>query len=212
MGHLIVPQAGVQLFRGEVFLSSLEATGRQNVPLGIVQEFNFDDTVDLKEMRGPRSRQAIAVAQSGGKISGSCKFGSTNAQILALLRGATLTTSTTGQSPNGATVTKASRKGSDAIRPVLIELFDVDNDSGPHALFYNVVFNDLKNPQKLDDYTIWDGSFLCYPDPVTLSLYDIFYPSDQTTAFTLPTQYTPDSGVTTAQQGYNTVKQFSSIS
>lgn len=207
MGHLIIPQSGVQLFRGEVFLSSLDATaGRQNVPLGIVQEFNFDDTVDLKEMRGPKSRQALAVAQSGAKISGSCKFGSTNAQILAVLRGATLSTLQMGTAPNSYTVTKAARKGSDNIRPALVELYDVDNESGPHALFYNVIFNDLKNPQKLDDYTIWDALFLCYPDPVSLSIYDIFYPGDQTTAFTLPAQYTPDAGATTAQSDYASVK------
>ena len=205
MAHLIVPQTGVQVLRGEVFLSSADSTKYQNVPLGLVQEFDVDDTISLKELKGPRSRMPVAVFQSERKVNGSCKFASVNAQAIALLRGATLTTATTGTGGSTKTITKAAAKGSDNILPCGIELFDVDNENGPHYFFYYVVFKDFKAPQKLDDYTIWDCMYEAYPDPVTGNVYDMFFPGDQTTAFTLPTQYTADGGLTTAQTDYGTI-------
>jgi hypothetical protein len=203
---MIIPNTGVELMRGEVFISSLDSTLPQSVPIGLVQDFEMDDTIDLKEAKGPRSRMPIAVAQGGAKISGTCTFMSINAQIQQLLRGAVVTkttsTVTTGTVTSTRTITKALRSGSNNIKPVALELFDVDNEGGPHVVFYNLIFTDLKSPRKLDDYTMFNASYVAYPEVTTGAVYATFYPGDQTVAYTLPTGYTADTGIATSGTDY----------
>ena len=208
MAGLVVPGAGVGFFRGEVFLSSLNTAGYQNTPLGIVQAFDFNDSISVKELLAPQFRGAAAVGQSGAKISGTCKFASMNAQVLSVIRGSAISTTvevaTSGTVVTSTTLTLVSRSGFDKTVPCAVKLFDVDNMGGPHALFYCVVFGDFKNPQKMNDFTVWDATFMCYPDPANRKFYDLFFPGNQTTALALPAQYSAgdDPGYTSAASAY----------
>lgn len=209
MAHQILPYTGAQFNRGEVFISSADSTGKQFVPLGLVQDFSYKDSIGLKEIRGPRSRMPVAVSQSDSSIDGSCKFAATNAQILDVLRGATLSaanrTTTAGTVTTTQTRTLATRKGSDNIKPCMVELFDVDNEGGPHIVFLNVIFTDLNNPQPMEDYTVWDATFKAYPEVTTGVVYLAYYPGAQTVAYTLPSGYTADTAIATAQTNYAAV-------
>lgn len=173
----IINPAGLVFAEGYLYATPNGGT-TDAVVFAKLQDIQVKDTFSLKELPGPESLGAVAVAASEAKITLTAKYAYIHATQWSMLRGSTIT-----HSAGPPDITTITRGVNDQPQPFTAHFKTPGDGSDVEIKFYGCVAPDLGADFKLHDWVTFDLTINVYGD-LTMNparFYDLILPGNQTT-------------------------------